>query len=395
MRSHILPVVFANASTGKAKQWQIRVDELPEGHAKVTTMWGLVGAKIQTKVDIIKEGKNLGRTNETTPYDQAVLEANSAYQAKLDKNYVPEGNESPQEVASSRILLPMLAHDYRKRSHDIIWPAYAQVKLNGVRALAEKVGEGEINITSRKGKPFPEGVADHIIEDLNKIMRRGEVFDGEFYRHDWSFQDILRTVKKKRDWATQLEYHIFDIADPGTPFLQRSTILGERWKINDKIFSLRRVPTYKLEEAEQLKPLHDEFVREGYEGIIVRNAAGLYVFDHRVKDLQKYKEFIDEEFKIVGGYPETITDPETHEEMHAVVFECLSTHVPEEADIKFKIFGVRPRGTVASRVKMYNELDRLIGKELTVRYQELSAVTDERPGGLPIFPVGIAIRDYE
>jgi DNA ligase-1 len=51
---------------------------------------------------------------------------------------------------------------------------------------------------------------------------------------------------------------------------------------------------------------------------------------------------------------------------------------------------VRPKGTVAQRKQWYNEAVNIIGKkELTVRYQEKSEDL------IPIFPVGIAIRDYE
>jgi len=49
----------------------------------------------------------------------------------------------------------------------------------------------------------------------------------------------------------------------------------------------------------------------------------------------------------------------------------------------------RPRGTVERRQEMFDGLHRLIGKLLTVRYQELSE------DGIPIFPVGVAVRDYE
>jgi len=38
---------------------------------------------------------------------------------------------------------------------------------------------------------------------------------------------------------------------------------------------------------------------------------------------------------------------------------------------------------------MLKNLDDLIGKKLTVRYQEKSE------DGIPIFPVGIVVRDYE
>ena len=45
---------------------------------------------------------------------------------------------------------------------------------------------------------------------------------------------------------------------------------------------------------------------EGFEGAIIRNMDGLYTFIHRVDDLQKYKEFFDAEFKIIGADVERV-----------------------------------------------------------------------------------------
>ena len=52
-------------------------------------------------------------------------------------------------------------------------------------------------------------------------------------------------------------------------------------------------------------------------------------------------------------------------------------------------FRARPRGTREARTEQYQNGNDYIGKQLTVRYQEL---TDD---GVPRFPVGITIRDYE
>jgi DNA ligase-1 len=52
-----------------------------------------------------------------------------------------------------------------------------------------------------------------------------------------------------------------------------------------------------------------------------------------------------------------------------------------------------PNGTIESRKKLWAEWEAnpndFIGKELTVQYQELT------PKGIPRFPKGLAIRDYE
>jgi DNA ligase-1 len=63
------------------------------------------------------------------------------------------------------------------------------------------------------------------------------------------------------------------------------------------------------------------------------------------------------------------------------VFTCLSKNGTA--------FDVRPRGSADIRKKWFQDKEKLIGKKLTVRFQNYSAY------GIPIFPVGLTIRDYE
>jgi DNA ligase-1 len=50
---------------------------------------------------------------------------------------------------------------------------------------------------------------------------------------------------------------------------------------------------------------------------------------------------------------------------------------------------VRPKGTIEDRRDIFKKAQSYVGKKLTVKYQEL---TDD---GIPRFPIGLAIRDYE
>ena len=50
---------------------------------------------------------------------------------------------------------------------------------------------------------------------------------------------------------------------------------------------------------------------------------------------------------------------------------------------------VRPMGTHEERAKLYKEGKKIIGKKLTIRYQGLTDL------GIPRFPRGVVIRDYE
>lgn len=350
--------LYANSSNGKIKTWEIEAD----GDTMIIRSGYLTGKMMMQSKKI--KGKSLGRSNETTDNEQCILECKSKWQKKIDEQYTPNKNNI-KEYCDQKTLLPMLALDYHKRKHDISFPCYVQPKLNGVRCIYQNG-----KFMSRKGKEFT--TLDHLIAELKQLGI--ETPDGEIYLKDVTFQDIIRRVKKDRGKETdELEYWIYDQINDDT-FENREVDIGIKFR-KFKGGSLIQVPTIKVNSEKEIKGLHDHWVREGYEGAIIRNINGLYKIKHRSKDLQKYKEFVDKEFVIVGGHEGSGPDEGT------VVFE-----------VKTKtgaIFSVRPKGTREMRTEWMKDIKKLIGKELTVRYQNLSE------DGIPIFPVGLAIRDYE
>ena len=362
------PTLYSISSKGKVKEWTISVRSNADGSATIIREHGYVGDKIQKIEKNIKAGKNIGKANETTVYEQAVSEALSLRQKRLDTGYI----EEMPNAATHYVELPMLAQPFQKRKHNIKYPAYVQPKLNGVRCLAKKVAEGKITYMSRKGKEYT--TLDHLTPILNKILSVGDILDGEIYIHGMNFQSIVRLVKKYRSESKNLEYHVYDFAKPNMKFSDRFIELSMIAEGYDE-GGLVVVNTSSAKNEDDVYQYHDLFVRDGYEGVIIRNRDGMYNFDNRSADLQKYKQFEDEEFEIVGGESGT----GLHE--GCVIFKVRTKHD--------QTFSVYPKGTLEQRKEMYNNLKKYIGKMLTVRYQELSE------DGIPIFPVGIEVRDYE
>ena len=108
---------------------------------------------------------------------------------------------------------------------------------------------------------------------------------------------------------------------------------------------------------------------------MVRNHKGAYALGKRSANLQKVKTFLDAEYEIVG-YEQAIGN-----DVGTVIWKC-KTGTNQE-------FAVRPTGTREQRREWFTNGGSYSGKMLTVKYQEL---TDD---GIPRFPVGIAVRDYE
>jgi len=223
---------------------------------------------------------------------------------------------------------------------------------------------------SRKGKEYT--TLKHLTAELKALGINTP--DGEIYVHGMAFQEIIRRVKKDRGVKTQaLEYWIYDQINKDI-FSKRIEGLITAFG-NTSSIKVKYVETILAKSKEEIKYWHDKFVQQGFEGVIIRNVNGLYKVKHRSQDLQKYKEFFDAEFEIVGYHEGTGTDNGT------VIFEVRTK--------KGQVFSVRPRGTHEVRSEYLKDIGSIIGKELTVRYQNLSE------SGIPVFPVGICIRDYE
>lgn len=365
----IFPTLYAKDSKGRVKTWGAEVILHPDNTATLRTTSGLQDGKKTPTDKIVRKGKNIGRSNETTPFEQAVSEGNSKMNKKRDEGYV----DSVEDIKI--VKLPMLAQPFEKSSHHIVYPAYAQEKYDGCRCFAEKISDTEVEYTSRKGKKF--STLNHLTPQLLKVMKLNEIFDGELYSDTLSFQKTMSAVKKVRPESLKLEFRVYDIGDAKLDFEKRLERLRSISLPTDS--KVKIVETHEVTSKEEVKKWHDVFVADGKEGIIIRNKkCGGYSFKHRSKHLQKYKEFIDEEFQVVGGYTGKGT-----------IFEgCVTFEVRAKNG---KIFGVVPKGSYEYKQSLWKDLDQIVASKtmLTVRYQNLS------DGGIPIFPVGVALRDYE
>jgi len=66
--------LYQKNTSGKTKQWSVEVIDNGD-HSVMHVESGQVGGKLAPHDTIIDKGKNEGKANETTPYTQAVLEA--------------------------------------------------------------------------------------------------------------------------------------------------------------------------------------------------------------------------------------------------------------------------------------------------------------------------------
>ena len=370
-----LPALQGDTLTGKTKLWSVEVRH-QDGHGVIVTTHGYKDGKMQVSEKVITEGKNIGKKNQTSPFDQAVAEARTAWTKKRESSYAPIDKESDDEEVGrgkgidDSVPLPMLAHDYNKRGKSIQFPCFVQKKFDGTRC----VGVPQKGLFSRNRKSYPH--MSHIVEELNRLPPT-MILDGELYSDTLTFQEIVGLVKREtlkagdEEKQQQIQFHVYDLINE-MPYVQRYAnlqMLFRRYKFKHLVL----VKTEHCESEEKMKEMHAQYVTDGYEGIMLRNKDGLYA-NNRSIHLQKYKEFFDMDCPIVG-----FKEGESAE-AGCVIWIC---------ELDGKTFACRPRGTREEREELFEKGADFIGNKLTVRYQEK---TDD---GLLRFPVGITIRNYE
>jgi DNA ligase-1 len=207
------------------------------------------------------------------------------------------------------------------------------------------------------------------------------VLDGELLLpREYGFQTTCSAVKKAQELSVMLTYVVFDRYDRGhtkQPFWARYDNLSNWYPGLVDPIKMKVVlsSTYRADAPEAVEHWHGIWSCAGYEGVIVRDAVAPYVEGSAGRALQKYKKFLDEEFPIVDIAEATGKDAGT------AIFVC-ETKAGER-------FQVRPKGSAELRRKYWEERESLVGKMLTVQYQE------KFKSGTPQFPIGVAVRDYE
>ena len=380
------PTLYILNTNNKIYQWSIKIELLEDNTYNILTSHGQKDGKLVTHNSHIEKGKV-----KRNILEQAILEADRKWKNKKEKELYSEKLSDDIKI-NDIIVRPMLANKfnfdlYKKntKSFKIQFPAYIQRKYDGIRCLAY-LKNNEVIMESRTGHAFDnfELLKDHLKSLLNNFPSNF-YFDGELYTDDIDdfevISGLVRLSNKKcseedKLLINKIQFHIYDFFDANN----QNIIYEERYTILNKFFKdyaesnilFKNVETYLIDKLEDVKTYHDNFVKDGYEGIMIRDRQGIYEINKRSKYLQKFKEFIEEEFKIVGFHEGT------GDEEGAIIWDCITK--------EDKLFSVRPRGTFESRKKLFNEGDKYIGNLLTVIFQEYTN------DNIPRFPVGKSVR---
>jgi DNA ligase-1 len=329
------------------------------------------GKKILSS-DTIKEGKNIGKSNETTAAEQALAEAESRWTGKLKKGYVTDLNGANAGKVDDIIeggFNPMLAKSF----DELEYPFAMQPKLDGIRC-----GATETSLWTRTRKPIRS--VPHINHALSKLKNAPSKLDGELYNHDFkdNFEKITHIVGQKKDVDPEhdvVQYHVYDMPSD-KPFIERNADLITLFKKMPPNSPLQLVETVIVNDEQEMIQAYDEFKARGYEGAIIRPLNGKYEYK-RSSNLLKLKDFEDNEFKVVG-----VEEGRGKLQGHAGAFICVTENGDE--------FKAKMAGEIKHLKDYWINKKDYIGQMLTVKHQGYTGKNN-----VPRFPVGKAIRNYE
>jgi DNA ligase-1 len=352
---------------------------------KIIIQYGMVGGKTVTNEKEVREGKNIGKKNETSPHQQAVLELHNAAQGKIERGYLQYSgdkiliNKKVKREQSKGAPDPMTAHvandHFEKISNREL---YIQNKFDGFRCVYDRL---EKKLYSRSKKEFT--TLPHLVQELDAMLEGSDFpyrfLDGELYNESIPFEQIASIITSRKNLAPledqrKIVFYCFDAFDLNgkDTFSERSKNVK---KLRDTAF-FKKAKTQKIspiifknETLEELNIYIDSAILSGYEGIMIRTDG---IYEHkRSYNIFKFKRFFDMEGTCIGFKSERRKD-----KLGSITFRLPNG---EETD-------ARPAMTESEREYIWNNQKKFLGKSGTIKYQELSEKN------VPRFPVFLRWR---
>lgn len=320
-----LVYLISRDSKGKIRCIKTNYTKDKEGYHIYRTSWQLNGKQTKQPEILITKGK----ANRTV-LEQTQLQFNAIVKEYKDKGY-KEVDKNPEEIDpdilstfipkfatdANGVRKHMLAKSADKVSESTInkvkyW--YASRKIDGVRCSMFWDGK-EIKTSSRGGGHYDYSTS-HITKHpvLIEYFKKhpDAVLDGELYKHGKSLQQISGAARLEKnavdcDW---LQYFVYDMMIPNVPFKDRLKLLIEFAKevhigfdpyhvFKDGDLQVQIVPQTKVSGYDNIMKLHNKYVEEGWEGVVIRDPNANYEFGSRKNIMIKIKQYQDSEFVVV------------------------------------------------------------------------------------------------
>lgn len=277
----------------------------------------------------------------------------------------------------------------------LCYPVAVQPKLDGIRALMI----GGV-LFSRSMKPIPNKfIQEWAFEEFTRSNGLVDELDGELMI-DGDFNDVQSAVMSESG-EPDFKYIVFDrFTSDEEPYYKRwvntKSILVSN--SSDRIHLLESMVAH---DEGTITTLFDHYIREGYEGAMIRDPNGPYKFGQStVKEgyLLKMKPLDDSEGRIVeiveamhnGNKVDKdafgLTKRSSHKENKTGLGKAGAIVVKLDNGKTCKL-GMGEGIKDSDKVDLWDNRGQLVGKLARFTYQGLSK------GGIPRFPKFINIRD--
>jgi DNA ligase-1 len=189
------------------------------------------------------------------------------------------------------------------------YPCYVQPKLDGFRAIYHP----DHGFISRSGKSFRNKNLEEYFKSLKQLG--SFVLDGELYIKGEPFQNLTSTVNKEGAEINNLKYYVYDCVPlvsfdkqeaKDLPYEVRIRTL--RKVLNEDIQDYVKVidlQTDLVSSPKEIKDLYSDYLKQGYEGVIIRRKDGNYKFGRstlRGGELIKLKPFQSADLPVIDFY---------------------------------------------------------------------------------------------
>ena len=214
-------ILYQTSSKGKIKYLNIWTDG-----DELKREWGIVGTENPQSSSDTKSGKNIGRSNEVTPEEQAELEFERLVKRKMENGYVEDITEEVTLLSFSsppKNLCP--AKPIQKMPEDLPKDMILTLKRDGLRTLTFVDKVGTVRLFSRTMDEVSDLFPD-IIAELQQVgLPKETILDGEMLFSNKnggdSFSKMTSIYRSKPEKAIarqeeyikdgQIVYYLFDM----------------------------------------------------------------------------------------------------------------------------------------------------------------------------------------
>lgn len=329
-------VLYGKTRTGKTKVWSARVVEKGEsGHPEVHYEWGMLDGKMQLTIDVFKKGVNEGKTNETTPLQQAQLTIERKAKKKREEGYTEAQNKIDEQEQSIDFSKPFPKElcfykpknsitDKKIQTLQKAGRAIFTIKEDGMMYVVRKTKAFGVEIYSRRMEietaKFPH-LTGHFANLPDDTILLGEMYLPNYKNHMQSFKYVSSICRSDPEKAIarqkeigEVSYRIFDVA-----FVEGKNLLTTmkyKQRQAQAFVCALQCDSKQISAVKVLKLPHDlamKYVKDNeIEGLVIWDAEGImnegeaYTFNgkaYRPNVLWKSKPKFEDDF-IVRFDPE-------------------------------------------------------------------------------------------